>query len=59
MTTTGTTAPPGQPRWLYQAQDAQGRPTEGSVHAQTAEEAMQAIAALLPQHLRKRLEASL
>ena len=46
MTTTGTTPPPGQPRWLYQAQDAQGRPTEGFVHAQTAEEAMQAIAAL-------------
>lgn len=48
MTTTGTTPPPppGQPRWLYQAQDAQGRPTEGFVHAQTAEEALQAIAAL-------------
>ena len=46
MTTTGTTPPPGQPRWLYPAQDAQGRPTEGFVHAQTAEEAMQAIAAL-------------
>lgn len=46
MTTTGTAPPTGQPRWLYQAQDAQGRPTEGFVHAQTAEEAMQAIAAL-------------
>ena len=46
MTTTGSTPPPGQPRGLYQAQDAQGHPTEGFGHAQTAEEAMQAIAAL-------------
>ena len=30
-----------KPRWLYQAQDANGQPTEGFVHATTAEEALQ------------------
>ncbi|MDH4416215.1 MAG: hypothetical protein QE485_03225 [Acidovorax sp.] len=38
----------GKPRWLYQAQDANGQPTEGFVHATTAEEALQAITALHP-----------
>lgn len=49
MNTAPPTQPPShQPRWLYQAQDVRGQPTEGFVHAATAEEALQAIAAQQP-----------
>lgn len=48
MNTTQTAAQESQPRWLYQASDGKGRPIEGFVHAKTAEEAFQAIAAIQP-----------
>ncbi len=48
----------GKPRWLYQAQDANGQPTEGFVHATTAEEALQAVHALQPPLSQVRLHSS-
>ena len=48
----------GKPRWLYQAQDANGQPTEGFVHATTAEEALQAVNALQPPLSQVRLHSS-
>lgn len=45
---TETTGAEHLPRWLYAARDAQGRSVEGFVHARTAQDALQAVAALQP-----------